>query len=95
MNSLWLVLSILLSLALGVFLTAPLFEATADGPLGGSLERDIPARLLDAKERALRSLKDLELDYRMGKVSVDEFERSKQEIGQEVAHILQELRRYE
>jgi hypothetical protein len=95
MNSLWIVLSILLSLSLGVFLAAPLFEVTADGPSGGSLERDIPARLLDAKERALRSLKDLELDYRMGKVSADEFERSKQEIGQEVAQILHELRRYE
>jgi hypothetical protein len=95
MNTVWIVLSILLSLSLGVFLAAPLFEAAADGPAGESLDRDIPARLLDTKERALRSLKDLELDYRMGKVSADEFERSKQELGQEVAQILQELRRYE
>jgi hypothetical protein len=95
MNTVWVILSILLSLSLGAFLAAPLFEAAADGPTGEPLDRDVPARLLDTKERALRSLKDLELDYRMGKVSPDEFERTKQELGQEVAQIIQELRRYE
>lgn len=95
MNTAWLVLSILLSLSLGVFLAAPLFETAADGPSGQSPERDVPTRILDAKERALRSLKDLELDYRMGKVSTEDFERSKQELLHEVSQILGELRRYE
>jgi hypothetical protein len=95
MSTVWIVLSILLSLSLGLFLAAPLGEAAgvggADTPTTGG---DGYGRLLDSKERALRALKDLELDYTMGKVSRDDFERSKSELSQEVAQLLQEIRRH-
>jgi hypothetical protein len=89
------ILSLVLSLSLAFFLAAPLAEGVGpsgpDAPTGS----DQLGRLLDSKERALRALKDLELDYTMAKVSRDDFERSKLELTREVAQVLEELRRHE
>ena len=92
--SIWIGLSLLLSLALGAFLVAPLFEplAMVDGP--AAQPADARARLLDSRERLLRAIKDLELDQTMGKVSREDFERGKGELALELAQVIEELRRY-
>lgn len=94
MSGVWIVLSLVLSLVLGLFLAAPLAETVGSGALQDGERNDRSARLMDSKERALRALKDLELDYSMGKVSQADFERSKQELSREVAVVLEELRRH-
>jgi hypothetical protein len=90
----WIVLSLALSLVLGLFLATPLAETVGSGALQDGERDDRSAWLMDSKERALRALKDLELDYSMGKVSQPDFERSKQELSREVAGVLEELRRH-
>ena len=42
----------------------------------------------DATERALRSLKDLEFDFKMGKLSAEDYERVRSELAAEAAHLL-------
>lgn len=84
--------SLVLSLFVVWFVLSPLFEPSvpnyvappSDGALGP---------LLDAKERALRSLKDLELDFSMGKLSRDDFEQSRRALSAEVAAILGDIKR--
>jgi hypothetical protein len=95
MSGTWMILSIMLSLSLAFFLAAPLAEVAGAAGLDSNKAHDRVGRLLDAKERALRALKDLELDYNMGKVSQDDFERSKHELTREVGQLLEELRRHE
>lgn len=91
--SIWILLSLALSVAVGFFLAAPFFEPTFQEVEGG-LETESYAALMDKKERALRALKDLELDHTMGKVGQGDFERSKRELSIEVAEILEEIRRH-
>jgi len=91
--SMWIVLALALSVVIGFFVCAPLFEpALSQGD--ESLSSSGLVALGDAKERALRALKDLELDHDMGKVSHEDFERSKHELSLEVASILEEIRRH-
>lgn len=90
----WIVLSLALSVCIGLYLMAPLFDqhqAFADAAVAAEVTR----RLLDSKERALRAMKDLELDFTMGKVSREDYDRSHVELSHEVARILQELRSHE
>ncbi len=95
MSSSWFFLSGALSLVLGLFLVAPLFEsAVAESGVAGP-EFNTPRRLRDAKERTLRALKDLELDHQMGKISREDFERSSQELSQELAQILNDMPNHE
>lgn len=90
--SLGIIASLILSLLVVWYVLAPLFEppmpSYADGSADGTL-----GPLLDAKERALRSLKDLELDFSMGKLSSEDFEQSKRSLTAEVATILAEIKR--
>jgi len=94
MSFLWIAPAVLLSLAFVLYAFLPLFDGAQDGGNGEeTIERrgEDKRRLLDAKERALRSLKDLEFDFTMGKVSRDDYERSYAELSHEVALILREL----
>jgi hypothetical protein len=91
----WIVLSISFSLCLGLYLAAPLFERDAALVAGAGVSTEGSVRLLDAKERALRALKDLELDFAMGKVSKDDYDRSYAELSGEVGRIISELSRHE
>lgn len=101
MTTLWIVLSLALSLVLGFFMVRPLFEVSAAGMQGSpdgvadGLISEPHRALLDKKERVLRSYRDLELDHSMGKVSNEELARSKEDISRELAGVLEELRRYE
>jgi hypothetical protein len=91
--TMWIVLSILLSACLAYALVKPLFQPALGGVahLSG---HDSRRALLDKKERVLRSLKDLELDHSMGKVSDEDFESSRRTLSIEVGRILDEIKRH-
>lgn len=91
----WMVLSLALCVFLGFYFIAPLFEAGVALLAGAEISTKGSVRLLDAKERALRAIKDLELDFAMGKVSKDDYERSYAELSGEVGRIISELSGYE
>lgn len=90
--SLGIIASLILSLFVVWFVLSPLFEPAIPhyGQLAapGTLDQ-----LLDAKERALRSLKDLELDFSMGKLSREYFEQSRRALTAEVAAILTDIKK--
>jgi hypothetical protein len=89
----WIVLSLALSLLIGLYLARPFFEAAYAGE-SSTAEVESLQSLQDSKERSLRAIKDLELDYSMGKVSREDFDRAKTELSIEVAGVLEELRRH-
>lgn len=91
--SLGIIASIVLSLIVVYFVLMPLFEPALDVGVGLRNEGGAISPLLDAKERALRALKDLDLDFSMGKVSQEDFEASKKALSLEVANILNEIGR--
>lgn len=88
----WIVLSLLFSLCITLYLAAPLYERGSAIAESAAASIDATGRLLDSKERALRAIKDLELDFTMGKVSKEDFDRSYAELSEDVGRILQELR---
>jgi hypothetical protein len=91
--SIWIVLSLAFSLLLGLYLVRPFFEAAyAGGDATVGLES--LQSLSDSKERALRAIKDLELDFSMGKISQEDFDRAKNELSIELAGVLEEIRQH-
>ena len=91
--SIGIIASLILSLLVVWYVLSPLFETTVPN-YGAAVQPGALGPLLDAKERALRSLKDLELDLSMGKLSQDDFEQSKRTLTSEVAAILAEIRKH-
>jgi hypothetical protein len=85
--SLGIIASLILSLFVVWFVLSPLFEPAVPSYLANPGDGALGA-LLDAKERALRSIKDLEMDFSMGKLSQDDFEQSRRALSSEVAAIL-------
>lgn len=86
--SIGIIASLLLSLGVAWLVLSPLFEV---GMRHDSCDADPLGPLLDAKERSLRSLKDLEMDFAMGKVSREDFEQSRKTLTAEVASILDKI----
>lgn len=91
--TMWIALSIALSACLAYAFVKPLFQPSLGGHVGLSGEESRWA-LLDMKERVLRSLKDLELDHSMGKVSDEDFEASRRALSVEAGRILDEIKRH-
>ena len=91
--SIGIIASIILSLIVVYFVMMPFFEPALDVGVDARREGGALTPLLDAKERALRSLKDLEMDFSMGKLSQEDFEASKKTLSVEVANILHEIGR--
>lgn len=85
-----LVASVILSLLVAWYVIAPLLEPALNRR-GAQGAGDSIDALLDRKERALRSIKDLELDFEMGKLSQEDFDRSKAALSVEAAAILEEI----
>jgi hypothetical protein len=87
-----LALSLVLSLGVGLYLLAPFFESRGTLAEAQPAAAESAGRLVDSKERALRELKDLELDFNMGKISREDYERAKGELSIEVGRVLEKLR---
>jgi len=87
----WLVLAVVFSACVAFFLVAPYFDPAFAGSSGASSVGS-KRSLLDSKERALRAVKDLELDRSMGKISEEDFAKAKQDLLRELAVILEETR---
>jgi hypothetical protein len=87
--SIGVVASIILSLVVAWYVLSPLLEP-AFNQFGGQGSEGIDA-LTDRKDRALRSIKDLELDFEMGKLSREDFDRSKAALSLEAAALLEEI----
>jgi hypothetical protein len=90
----WMVAAAALVALMAWFLVSPLFESGSSAAQSNGLEAE-RVSLLDTKERAVRALKDLELDFAMGQVGPEDFEQSKRALTVEVASILQKLREHE
>lgn len=84
--------SLLLSLVIAWIIAAPFLSPLPNvrGARGDDGEGDF---LLDAKERALRAIKDLELDYSMGKLSPEDFHASKETLSLELLSVLDRIKR--
>jgi hypothetical protein len=92
MISMWIVAAVLLTVAVVVLASLPLL-APASGVVSATDSASSRESILaDSKERGLRALKDLDLDYAMGKLSKDDYEQSRQSLTGEVAAILTELK---
>jgi hypothetical protein len=91
--SIGIIASLILSLFVVWYVLSPLFE-TALPNYGAAVQPGALGPLLDAKERALRSIKDLEMDLSMGKLSQDDFDQSKRTLITEVAAILTEIQKH-
>ena len=84
--------SLALSLLVAWLLISPLLDTGGrSGPAPSSYGE--AAALLDAKERSLRAIKDLELDFSMGKLSQDDFDRSKEALSLELLSILDRIKK--
>jgi hypothetical protein len=91
--SIGIIASLILSLFVVWYVLSPLFE-TAPAQYGTAVQPGELGALLDAKERALRAIKDLEMDLAMGKLSQDDFEQSKRSLTTEVAAVLADIRKH-
>ena len=91
--SIGIVASLVLSLLVVWYVLGPLFESALPN-YGAAVQPGTLGPLLASKERALRSLKDLEMDFSMGKLSQEDFDQSKRSISTEVAEILAEIRKH-
>jgi len=84
-------LALLITLAIVWWLFAPHSESET---LHQKMLKTTPlhiTKLEDERERSLRMLNDLELDYQTGKLSDDEYELIRQELVRDLAPVLREL----
>lgn len=68
-----------------------LFGGTSDAQVTESVATQKRHELLDEKETALKSLKDLEFEHEVGKLSDEDFLRLQAEFRTRAKHILREL----
>jgi len=85
-----LIFAAVFSLITVLFVAAPIMSEMRSAE-SKSVASTISYELLDAKERILRSLKDLDLDFAMGKVSQDDYSDSKGKLSLEASMILEKL----
>jgi hypothetical protein len=90
--SIGIIASLILSLLVVWYVLSPIFEGGM-AHFGAAAQPGTLGPLLDAKERALRALKDLEMDFSMGKLSQEDFMTSKGSVTTEIASILAEIKK--
>lgn len=91
--SIGIIASLIFSLLVVWYVMSPLFEGGISH-FGTAAQPGSLGPLLDAKERALRALKDLEMDFSMGKLSHQDFMTSKGSVTTEIASILAEIKKH-
>jgi|688.fasta_scaffold298192_2 hypothetical protein len=88
----WIVVALLISSVCALYVLPPLLSTPSESGIGPVCNK--LTELVDAKERSLRAIKDLELDFAMGKIAADEYEPTRSELVAEASHALQELKRH-
>ena len=86
----WIAASLVLALIVAWIALEPLIAGEASN--SGALGLGEPSARDDATERAFRSLKDLEFDFKMGKLSAVDYADAKERLSGEVALLLNEER---
>ena len=94
MISSWMIVALLVTFAVVWVTSTPMLTPSKEEALG-DVDFTQKMVLMDAKERSLRALKDLDLDFSMGKLSKDDHDQSRAALSQDVARILDELKRSE
>lgn len=87
-----LVFAVALSVITALFVALPILleaKSTDNQDIAPSISHE----LLDAKEHVLRSIKDLDLDFAMGKVSQEDYNDSKEKLSFEASTIIEKLTR--
>ncbi len=91
--TMWIVAAAVMAVLLAIALVKPLFEPAL--AVEARLHDGGPLRdLLDEKERTFRALKDLELDFSMGKISAEELEPARRALVLEAGKLLEEIKRH-
>lgn len=91
--TMWIVAAAVMAALLAIVLVKPLFEPAL--AVEARLQGDATLRgLLDEKERTFRALKDLELDFSMGKISSEELEPARRALVLEAGKLLEEIKRH-
>ena len=91
--NMWIFAAAVMAAILAFLLVKPLFEPTLS--VEAELKGDSSLQdLLDEKERTLRALKDLELDFSMGKIGLDELEPARRALALEAGKLLEEIKRH-
>ena len=85
-------MALVISSLCALYLLPPLLSDSSEH--GDEVVSSKLIELADAKERSLRAVKDLELDFAMGKIAEDEYEVARNELVAEASHALQELKRH-
>ena len=82
----------LVTLATLLLVFRPLL-ATGRGPLFGDLEGNPSPlkRLLEKKQRVYENIKDLEFEYKMGKLSEGDYDRLREELSREAYQLMREI----
>jgi hypothetical protein len=93
MSALVAVLTLVLLAAVIAVVSRPLFTARASLDLSGSEDLPAPARteLEVAREAKYREIRDTELDYRTGKLSLEDYEAVNGDLRAEAVEILDRL----
>jgi hypothetical protein len=88
--TLWLtvIVSALISLLAIYFAVSPLLKPGRAAPL---VEDDKLVELLGRKDAILQSIKDLEFDYRVGKMSQEDYQRIDQRLRRQAIGLLQQI----
>jgi hypothetical protein len=86
----WIVASLLFAAFVAWNVLTPLLVHA--GSIGEQTGPAGDTTLTDAKERGLRALKDLDLDYAMGKLTKEDYEQARTMLTAEVANVLDRLR---
>lgn len=83
-----LILALLFSLGALAFVVWPLVKP---GPPPVLVEEDALAELINRKDNALKSIRDLEFDYQVGKISQEDYERYDQSTRRQAMNLLRQM----
>lgn len=79
----------LLFIAVAIYIAYPLLKEDV-GSVAGT-DEEARQRLLEEKEEAVANLKDIDMDYRMGKLSQEDYENLKLEFEQKAVAVFRRL----
>ena len=80
----------ILFIAAAIYIAYPLLKEKQEDR-GEEIEKTERQRLMEAKEEVISNLKDIEMDYRMGKLSQDDYQNLKLDFEHQAMKVFQQL----